>query len=275
MQTTPFNPAVVSPAGDPEPALAFAFQRDQLLVLGHEDQARVPFLAELRELGLTGLSQHYLGQTPSHYCYALDLPDEFAPAPGQELQGLRPLFGRLDEPTFWVAGRAIQIVNWDRTHRFCGQCGTPTSHHAKDRARECPHCGLQSFPRLSPAVIVLVERGRQLLLARSARFPRGRYSIVAGFVEPGETLEEAVARELREEVGIAVRDIRYFGSQPWPFPHSLMVGFTAQYAAGEIRIDPEELEDAGWYSPDHLPDLPDRLSISRHLIDSFLARWAP
>jgi NAD+ diphosphatase len=205
----------------------------------------------------------------------VDLPTGFVPTEGLQLEELRPLFGRLDEPSFWVAGRAAQIVHWDRTHRYCGRCGTPTHRHPTDRARECSACGLQAFPRLSPAVIVLVERGRQLLLARSPRFPRGRYSIIAGFVEPGETLEEAVARELREEVGIEVRDVRYFGSQPWPFPHSLMVGFTAQYAGGEVRPDPAELEDAGWFTRDHLPDLPDRLSISRHLIDAFLARQAP
>jgi len=165
----------------------------------------------------------------------------------------------------------VQIVNWDHTHQFCGQCGTPTVYRTAERARECPSCGLLSFPRVSPAIIVLVERGRQFLLARNHRFPPGRYSIIAGFVEPGETLEQAVAREIREEVGIQVSQIRYFGSQPWPFPHSLMVGFTAQYAGGEIHIDPAELEDAGWFTPDKLPDLPDRISISRRLIDWFLA----
>ena len=171
-----------------------------------------------------------------------------------------------------MAGRAFQVVQWDRTHRFCGRCGRATVHHERDRARQCPGCGLVSYPRVSPAVIVLVSRGDRFLLARNASFPGKRYSIIAGFVEAGETLETAVIREIREEVGIEVRNVAYFGSQPWPFPHSLMVGFTAEHASGEIAIDGEEIVDAGWYSPDpeQLPELPNRISISRRLIDSFL-----
>ena len=144
--------------------------------------------------------------------------------------------------------------------------------HDRDRARQCPGCGLVSYPRVSPAVIVLVSRGDRFLLARNASFPGKRYSILAGFVEAGETLETAVVREIREEVGIEVRDVTYFGSQPWPFPHSLMVGFTAQHASGEIAIDGEEIVDAGWYGadPEQLPELPNRISISRRIIDSFL-----
>ena len=184
--------------------------------------------------------------------------------------GLRSLYDSLDEDLFWLAARAVQIVAWNRTHQYCSQCGQRTKPHERDRALVCPDCGLQSYPRLSPAIIVLVERERQLLLARSPRFPKGRYSVIAGFVEPGETLEEAVVRELREEVGIEVDNIRYFGSQSWPFPNSLMLGFTAEHVAGEICIDDHEIEDAGWFSPDDLPDLPDGISISRKLIDWFL-----
>jgi NAD+ diphosphatase len=141
-----------------------------------------------------------------------------------------------------------------------------------ERAKECPQCGLLAFPRLSPAIIVLVQRRHELLLARPYHFPPGLYSVIAGFVEPGETLEEAVVREVREEVNLAIKDIRYFGSQPWPFPHSLMIGFTATHAGGEISIDDAEIEDAGWFKADALPTLPGKISIARKLIDWFLAK---
>ena len=225
-------------------------------------------------------AEHYLGAIAEDHpgrhaglpCFAVDLPDSAQAADGLAFEGLRNLFGLIDEELFAVAGRAFQVVQWDRTHRFCGRCGRATVHHERDRARQCPGCGLVSYPRVSPAVIVLVSRGDRFLLARNASFPGRRYSILAGFVEAGETLEAAAVREIREEVGIEVRNVAYFGSQPWPFPHSLMVGFTAEHASGEIAIDGEEIVDAGWYSadPEQLPELPNRISISRRIIDSFL-----
>ena len=188
------------------------------------------------------------------------------------LSGLRDLFGAIDEDLFWVAGTGVQIVAWHQTHQFCGRCGQRTEHHPQDRARQCPQCRLTAFPRLSPAIIVRIEREGSILLARNHRFPKGRYSVLAGFVEPGENLEQAVAREVREEVGLAVDDIRYFSSQPWPFPNSLMLGFTARYAGGQISLQDTELADAQWFSPDALPELPPPISIARKLIDDYLAR---
>ena len=160
-------------------------------------------------------------------------------------------------------------LDWDRTHQYCGRCGTKTIDAEGERAKRCPNCGLSNYPRLSPSIIVRINRGDEILMARAFRFPPGMYSVLAGFVEPGETLEEAVEREVWEEVRIRVKNIRYFGSQPWPFPHSLMLGFTAEYAGGEIEIDQVEIEDAGWYSAANLPQLPPRLSIARRLIDDF------
>jgi len=188
------------------------------------------------------------------------------------LEGLRALYGRIPDELYGVAGRAVQILLWDKTHRFCGRCGQPTVNAPGERAKLCPQCGLLSFPRLSPAVIMLVQRGEdELLLARNRAFADGFFSVLAGFVEPGETLEEAVAREVREEVSLELRDIRYFGSQPWPFPHNLMIGFTAHYAGGEIRLQADEIAEAAWYSrSSELPRLPGKLSIARHLIDWFL-----
>jgi NAD+ diphosphatase len=181
------------------------------------------------------------------------------------------LYGRLPDEQFSIAGRAVQILLWDQTHRFCGRCGQPTVHAPAERAKLCPRCGLLSFPRLSPAVIMLIRRGDELLLARNKAFADGFFSVLAGFVEPGESLEETVAREVREEVGLEVTDIGYFGSQPWPFPHSLMIGFTATYAGGEIRLQADEIAEAGWFHKrGDLPRLPGKLSIARRLIDSFI-----
>jgi NAD+ diphosphatase len=143
----------------------------------------------------------------------------------------------------------MQILAWDRTHQYCGQCGTPTENAGHERSKRCPNCGLVAYPRLSPAIIIAVvrrsEEGNRLLLARNHRFPPGRYSVLAGYVEPGESLEECAYREVLEEVGIRIKNMHYFGSQPWPFPHSLMIGFTAEFDGGEIRLEESEIADAG------------------------------
>jgi NAD+ diphosphatase len=187
-----------------------------------------------------------------------------------EVVQLRRLYGLFDDERFMMAGRATQIVEWAGTHRFCGRCATPTERVSSERSLRCPDCGLLAYPRIAPAVIVLVRRGDEALLARGARFPAAFYSTLAGFVEVGESLEDTLAREVREEVGVEVKDVRYFGSQPWPFPHSLMVGFVAHWAAGEIRVDGHEILDAGWYRADVLPPVPPRLSIARRLIDAWV-----
>jgi NAD+ diphosphatase len=170
-----------------------------------------------------------------------------------------------------MAGRAVQIVEWAATHRFCGRCATPTERTAGEHAMRCPSCGLSAYPRIAPAIIVLVRKGDLALLAHGVRFPAPFYSTLAGFVEPGESLEETLVREVKEEVGIDVGDMRYFGSQSWPFPHSLMLGFFATWKAGEIVVDPTEIVDAKWFSESELPMIPPPLSISRQLIDHWLA----
>jgi NAD+ diphosphatase len=216
----------------------------------------------------------FVGTISGRHCWAVDVDSDTLglgePGPFVDLM---TLFGEVDEAKWIAAGRAVQLIDWARTHRYCGRCGTATEESPGERARRCPRCRLQAFPRLAPAVITLVERddGRALL-ARNARWTAGMYSCVAGFVEPGETLEEAVRREVGEEVGIDVADLHYHGSQPWPFPHSLMVGFHAHYAGGEIVCDPREIADARWFAPDDLPDLPGPISIARRLIDDWLAR---
>jgi NAD+ diphosphatase len=229
-------------------------------------------LVHFDELGLKVLRQNYLGKLDGRGCYAVELPEGSTAPAGMAFEGLRRVYGRLDEELFWVAARAVQIVDWDRTHQFCGRCGTPLIAKTTERAKECSRCGQLHFPRLAPAIIVLIERGNQLLLARSHYFPTKMHSVLAGFVEPGESLEEAVVREIKEEVGIEVTDIRYFSSQPWPFPHSLMIAFTAKYAGGEISLEDSEIAEASWFTADTLPQIPEKISIARKLIDWFLTK---
>jgi NAD+ diphosphatase len=211
---------------------------------------------------------HFVGVLDGRAVWAVDT--EPADGTGAPLMGL---WGTVDDVVWTVAGRAVQLVEWDRTHRFCGRCATPTEPVTGERSRRCPACGLLAFPRLAPAMIVLVTRdsGREALLARGTRFPIPMWSCLAGFVEPGETLEEAVHREVLEEVGVTVDDVRYWGSQPWPFPHSLMLGFTASYAGGEITPYPAEIAEAGWYRRDDLPPVPPAVSIARRMIDDWAA----
>jgi NAD+ diphosphatase len=229
--------------------------------------ARVPEGEEWASLGLPAGNLQDLGGA-----WAVGLPDDAEPPEGMTFQGLRRLYGPLDEEVWKLAGRAVQIVEWDRDHRYCGRCGAETERKPGELARVCPRCGLQQFPRISPAVIVRIERGDELLLARSPHFAPGVYSTLAGFVEPGESLEDTVVREIREEVGVEVTNVRYFGSQPWPFPHSLMIGFVADWASGEIRPQEGEIEDAGWFTVDNLPGLPSRFSIARSLLEDFVEK---
>jgi NAD+ diphosphatase len=183
-------------------------------------------------------------------------------------EGLRTLFSVLDDAQFALAGRAVQLVDWDRTHQFCGRCGTATEAKRDERVRVCPSCKLSAYPRVAPAIMALVKRRNEILLARSPHFPPGMYSALAGFAEPGESLEQSLAREVEEEVGVRVNNIRYFASQSWPFPHSLMIAFVCDWESGEVKPQETEIEDAKWFDLLHLPKLPSKISIARRLIDA-------
>lgn len=213
----------------------------------------------------------YLGELDGVPCFGRLLGAEALPA-GSEPLPLRQLYGVLTDEEFAIATRALGLTAWDLDFRHCGRCGTPTQRSPIERLRTCTSCGHGAYPRLSPAVIVLVEREGRCLLARNARTRMPWFSTLAGFVEVGETLEHCVAREIREEAGIELADIRYFGSQPWPFTSSLMIGFTARWASGEIVEDPTEIMEAGWFPPDAIPTVPPKLSIARELIDDFVRR---
>lgn len=273
--------AGVSPlADDDASAFWFLVRGDQLLVIEDADAVSVPRWSDVCAHDIPIVRSQYLGALTngagSVACYSAEIAEQ-APLPqGFAVLDLRQLFERMDGVTAGIASRAKQIVAWDRDHQFCGRCAAPMETMTGERAKRCPACGLTNYPRISPAMIVAVTRqfpdGERILLARNHRFPTGRYSVVAGFVEPGETLEDCVRREVREEVGIEVANIRYFGSQPWPFPNSLMVGFTAEYASGEFRLEEAEIADAQWFAADKLPLLPPKISIARRLIDAFAAR---
>jgi NAD+ diphosphatase len=214
----------------------------------------------------------YLGVRDGEPCFARALEPDEAPLPDTSAVSLRQLYGALDDTDFGIAGRALGLTAWDRDHRHCGRCGAPTERSPTERVRTCTRCGHGAYPRLSPAIIALVERDGRALLARNARTRMPFHSTLAGFVEVGESLEQAVAREIAEEAGIEICDVRYFGSQPWPLTTSLMIGFTARWASGELHAADDEIFDADWFAPDALPRVPPKLSIARELIDDFARR---
>ncbi|MCE9684175.1 NAD(+) diphosphatase [Halomonas alkalisoli] len=206
-------------------------------------------------------------------CYWHDEPVALAVETqgGNDWPDGRQWLARLPESWFPLLSTALQVSAWLRDHSYCGRCGAASVRLDGEFAMHCPACGLRNYPRISPCIITLVTHGNDMLLARSPRFPPGRYSTLAGFIEPGESAEEAVHREIFEEVGVTVGRIRYYRSQAWPFPHALMLGFFAEAASRRIRIDGVEIADAAWFSPERLPQLPPPYSISRALIETHLA----
>ncbi len=270
-----FTPLWSPPSGDLPAGPWFVFHGHDLLVV--KDGSGAPGLPPGGPGGAPPVpveGSRCIGLLGGAPCWAGRACSDALPAAGS-WEPVRGLFDRLDDGLLALAGRAGQVLEFDRTHRHCGACATPTRLDDGGRAWRCPRCDAVFYPRLAPAMMVLVTRrgssGRELLLARGRRFNTPIYSALAGFVEPSETLEESVHREVREEVGVRVRDLRYFGSQCWPFPHSLMVAFLAEHAGGEIVCDPSEIVDARWFQVDRLPLLPHRLSVARRLIDHAVA----
>ncbi len=270
IKTMPFIPDFKPPSTEPSAALWFIFDGGKLLVKITDDTCFIPETSDLAEWGADLTNKQYLGTLDRRPCYTAEITADHLKRLDLELKDLRALFGKLEESLIWIAGRANQLVNWNQIHQYCGSCGAPTEFKTDERAKICLQCGLTNYPRLSPAVIVAVLKKKQILLGRNKRFKLPFYSVLAGFVEPGETLEQCVRREIREEVGIKVKNIRYFGSQPWPFPDSLMIAFTADYAGGKINIDGSEIIDAAWFGKDNLPKIPPRISIARQLIEWFI-----
>ncbi|MEM8505368.1 MAG: NAD(+) diphosphatase, partial [Cyanobacteria bacterium P01_D01_bin.1] len=245
--------AATSPKDEENSSPRWWFFCDGSNLLVHQESFALPLATSAELVGVVPLQTQFLGYLDGVGCVAVSVDKAGAIPEGFGWYSLRSLYQKMDELGFAIAARAVQIIDWDCTHQYCGRCATPTIQLPTERAKRCPSCGLRQYPRLSPAVIMLIHRGEEVLLARAPRFREGIYSVLAGFVEPGESLEETVAREVREEVGIEIKNIRYFGSQPWPFPNSLMVGFVAEYAGGALVLEPAEIEAAAWFTKDNLP----------------------
>ncbi|WP_379137396.1 NAD(+) diphosphatase [Paenibacillus sp. sgz500958] len=243
------------------------FSSGRLLITEDGGSTGIPIAQSLDQIMVCPARTIYLGTFDGIPCFTSEVPADATEPEGMSFHPLRLLYDVLDEDLFHLAGKGIQILAWDDTHQFCGKCGTATTLSQSERSRSCPQCGLISYPRLAPAVITAILKGDQILLAHARHFQNHMYGLIAGFVEPGETLEDCVQREIMEEVGLKVTNIRYFGSQQWPFPHSLMVGFLAEYDSGEIAVDGEEIEHADWFSLSALPVIPPRVSIARKMID--------
>jgi NAD+ diphosphatase len=263
----------IPPEKEDKISFQFLFQQGNLLVKKLDKIYTIPTDDDLSYMGYMIVNKLYIGSLDGHSCYTSRYIEGEVLLEGLEFLGLRQLHEQIDKSMLQAAFRAVQILAWDETHRFCGACGEITVKKADEHAKVCPKCGHISYPRLSPAVIVAVTKGDRLLLARNKNFVSGMYSVLAGFVEAGETLEECVKREIKEEAGIEVKNIKYFGSQSWPFPNSFMLGFTAEHESGEIQIGEDEIADARWFSVEEIPNIPGKLSISRKLIDWFLEKY--
>lgn len=256
-----------------QPALWFIFQNEEILLHHNLNSIMVPQLTSIDTLNFNIEQQQYLGIYENMPCFAAQVQQTQATTLPSDMrfQPIRQSHETLgDADLFSMITRAKQILYWDKSTQFCGYCGQKTQPSTTERAKICPICKTLAFPSISPAALVLIWRDNEILLARSPHFMPGVYSILAGFVEPGETLEHAVVREVKEEVGITIKNLNYFASQSWPFPSNLMLGFIAEYESGEIQID-NELEDAQWFSINKLPPLPKPISLSRRIIDAYLA----
>lgn len=270
MLTAAFQPGLLPTDDDDAPIQWFIFANGNLLVRPIADRVELPVASIWPFAKLPAQRRLYLGTLYGQPCHAAEVAI-IVPPPGLKFESLRALWQRLDEGLLGVASYAAQLIEWDRSHQFCGCCGGPTERRADERARDCAVCGAKAYPQLSPVVMVRVVRDGQILLARAPRFAAGVYSVLAGFVEAGETLEQAIHREVLEEVNIRVTNLRYIASQSWPFPHSLMVAFTADYAGGELHADGQEIIDAGWFAPGALPGLPSPMSMAWRLIQGFVS----
>lgn len=231
----------------------------------------IPFGTEPPMPVPVGSTIHTIGEIEGHTAKTFSV---HAPVPGCEndrhlMMDLRSSYDVLPWEEYNVGGKAFQILNWDKNSRYCPMCGVPTVQ-ISPIAKKCPQCRQEIYPRISPAIIVLIRRGDSILLVHARNF-RGTFNgLVAGFLEPGETLEECVYREVLEETGLHIKNLKYFGSQPWPYPSGIMIGFTADYESGNIKLQQEELNAGAFYTKDNLPEIPKKLSLARKLIDAWL-----
>ncbi len=269
-----YKPAISMENNSQEDSYWFVFCLNRLLVKETGNKPEIPCVKSLAEWRLSPARTQYLGMLEESPCYSAEVSPETSPPEHMSFRDLRSLWNALDEDLFLLAGRALQIVSWDQTNQYCGRCGNKTEIVNGERAKRCPACGLTCYPRLSPATITAVFKDDKILLTHNLAFRGNMHSLIAGFVEPGETLEDCIRREILEEVGLQVKNIKFFGSQPWPFPDSLMIGFTADYAGGELSPDGKEISHAGWFDVHNLPEIPSKISIAREIIDSYIQRYS-
>ena len=262
----------VTPPNKTELSFHIVVSEDEILTIDGVHPWRPLNQDEWRWLGLESLADHYLGKVNDIPIYSHEVNPDSDNPDGYEFETLWSFLNQVEQSVFYLVGRAKQIVEWHRNHHFCGQCGNVTESSNLDRSRKCPSCKQMFYPRLSPSIIVLVNRGEEILLAKHAKTRGNFYSTLAGFVEPGEAIEEAVHREVMEEVGVRIKNLKYFSSQSWPFPNSLMLGFHAEYESGEFVLQEEEIADAQWFHYTDLPNRPARVSISGWLIEDFIRR---
>lgn len=268
-----YIPSTIAPQETNIDAYWFIFHSDKLLITIHDNKVNIPFMKHLEDFKLSVVRKQYLGTLFGQPCYSVEVDSDITELECTSFRGLRSLYGSLDEDIFFLAGRALHIVNWDKTNQYCSSCGSKTLSLENELAKKCSSCGFTSYPVISPAMITAIFKDNKILLAHNKHFNGNMHSIIAGFVEPGETLEECVKREAMEEVGINIKNIKYFGSQPWPFPNSLMIGFTADYESGEITVDGDEITSAGWFDMNNLPELPSQMSIARKIIDWYIENY--
>lgn len=249
-----------------QPCRWFLFQGDQLLLRKEGDTYAVPYGESSPVAVERSLQVDYNGGEPARVAAIKGLPEE---SDLYELVGLRASWDLLPKAVYDQAGKAYQLLYWDLHSRFCPACGTPTEQ-ISPIAKRCPACHHEIYPTISAAIIVLIRRGDSILLVRARNFRGTFHGLVAGFVEVGETLEECVRREVREETGLEIDHITYFGNQPWPYPSGLMIGFVADYVSGELKLQEDELSRGAFYTKDNLPEIPRKLSLARRLIDWWL-----
>lgn len=268
-----FEPSKKPIYDNPNEDYQYLFYKDKLLVKKNGEAFSVPKRKDIDELNIEIRYCQCLGAYEGTNCFCGEITDEIKT--DYSLVDLRTFSQGICEDEFLLSAKALLLLDFVRNNQKCGICGSPMKMKSEDndRAMVCVNCGNTVWPKTSPAIIVAVTKGDKLLLAHNRMFPEGVYSLIAGFVEMGETLEDCVRREIFEETGIKVHNIKYFGSQPWPFPNSLMIGFTAEYLEGDIKVDNDEIIDARWFSKEEIPGVYRKsISISSKLIEWFLNR---
>lgn len=248
--------------------ICFAFYNGELLIKFSNNKSFIPLWEDIKKLDF--IQVNCIGELNLIKCFALELKFNENLPKGMEFVKLRQCGMILNEDIFQVAGRASQLLSFERNNIFCGKCGERLQNKEAERAKVCKICDLTIYPTISPAIIVAITKGDKILLAHNRTFENNKYSVLAGFLESGESLEECTKREVFEEVGIAIKNIKYFNSQSWPFPNSLMIGFFAEYDGGNIQVDGIEIDNANWFSKDNLPNIPEKNTIAGKMIDSFI-----